>query len=110
MLVVMQHDASGDEIQRVVDEEPGDLSEYGLDEPKFEVSFRAADMAGVPPFWVGALGKFQLVEQDGRRVLLKTNDNPFLKRTKVFFGDSGLHDYTVTADFRSTWVRRPIPE
>ena len=31
------------EIQRVVNEQPADLAEYGLAEPKFEVSFRTVD-------------------------------------------------------------------
>lgn len=61
-------------------------------------------MESVPPFWVSALGKF--VIEDG--TLVKTNDNPFLRRTKVYLGSSDLHDYTVQVDFRTDMERRRL--
>lgn len=76
--------------------------------PPLPWTYTAAQMSGVPPYWVGALGKFHVVDEDGRKVLLKTNDNPFLKRTKVFLGGSDLHDYTVSIDFKTAMDRRRL--
>ncbi len=65
-------------------------------------------LESVPPHWVSALGKFRPEEQDGTGVLIKTNDNPFLKRTKVFMGATRTHDYTVQVDFKSDMQRRRL--
>lgn len=63
-------------------------------------------MESVPSWWIAAGGKFQLRDLEGNGVLVKTNDNPFLKRTKVFMGPTTLHDYTVQIDFKSAVQRR----
>ena len=64
------------------------------------------DMESVPPYWISALGKFQPDPQAG--VLIKTNANPFLKRTRVYLGSSDLHDYTVQVDFNTATERRRL--
>lgn len=78
--------------------------------PPLPWSFDFDGMESVPPFWVGALGKFRPETVEGNGVLVKTNDNPFLKRTKVFLGGSELHDYTVQVDLRSDLDRRRLAD
>jgi outer membrane protein assembly factor BamB len=60
----------------------------------------------VPPYWIAALGKFAPGDDEGDGVLIKINDNPFLKRTKVYLGDPKAHDYTVQIDFKTAIERR----
>lgn len=74
--------------------------------PPLPWSFDFQGIQGPHPWWVGALGKFVPGEEDGNGVLVKTNDNPFLKRTKVFMGDPDASDYTVQIDFRTGMERR----
>ena len=65
--------------------------------------------ARVPPQWVNSTGKYQTRElESGERVLVKTADNPFLRRARVYMGPSTLSGYTVSADVMATERRRSL--
>ncbi|MFW6198373.1 MAG: PQQ-binding-like beta-propeller repeat protein, partial [Acidobacteriota bacterium] len=76
--------------------------------PELPWSWDFDAMESIPSHWVSALGKFRLEEQDGSGVLVKNNENPFLKRTKVYMGPNDLHDYTLQVDFKSAEERRRL--
>jgi outer membrane protein assembly factor BamB len=61
-----------------------------------------------PPFWVNALGKYQVRNMEGSKVLAKLADNAFTKRARTFFGHTNEHDYTVEADVRAIDKRRQM--
>jgi len=61
-----------------------------------------------PPFWVNALGKYQVRAMDGSNVLAKLADNAFTKRARTFFGHTNEHDYTIEADVRAIDRRRQM--
>ncbi|HZO56307.1 MAG TPA: PQQ-binding-like beta-propeller repeat protein [Bryobacteraceae bacterium] len=61
-----------------------------------------------PPFWVNALGKYQVRDMEGSKVLAKLADNAFTKRARTFFGHTNEHDYTVEADIRAIDKRRQM--
>jgi len=74
--------------------------------PQLPWNFDFEEIERVPPYWIAALGKFVPADEDGNGVLVKTNDNPFLKRTKAYMGDPDSSDYTVQVDFKTSVERR----
>ncbi len=63
-----------------------------------------------PAHWINATGKFAVRAVDGNRVLVKLAENPFAfaKRTRPFFGQTDLSNYTIEADVRSMEKRRQM--
>jgi outer membrane protein assembly factor BamB len=66
----------------------------------------------VPAHWINATGKFAVRDEGGSKVLVKTAENPFAfaKRTRPFFGQTDLSDYTVEAEVRSKDIRRVMAD
>jgi outer membrane protein assembly factor BamB len=66
----------------------------------------------VPPWWINATGKFAVREEGGSKVLVKLAENPFAfaKRTRPFFGQTDLSDYTIEAEVRSKDLRRTMSD
>jgi outer membrane protein assembly factor BamB len=66
----------------------------------------------VPPWWINASGKFAVRDEGGSKVLVKLAENPFAfaKRTRPFFGQSDLSNYTIEADVRSKDIRRTMAD
>jgi outer membrane protein assembly factor BamB len=68
---------------------------------------------GVPPGWVNAAGKFEVVtlsdgKGKGTKVLRKVNTkaSPVFSRGNTYFGKSEMKDYTIEADLMGTKVFR----
>lgn len=74
----------------------------------WNLDFDAMKPGPPPPFWVSALGKFEVRAVDGANVLVKLSDNPATYRTRVFMGPTDWHDYTVQVDVRATERRRQM--
>lgn len=69
----------------------------------------ALGQAGVPNAWVNGLGKYEIREVDGQKVLVKLRiELPFRERARTFFGMPDWHDYTMEADVRSEYKRRQM--
>jgi hypothetical protein len=66
----------------------------------------------VPPWWINATGKFAVRDEGGSKVLVKLAENPFAfaKRTRPFFGQTDLRDYTIEAEVRSKDLRRTMAD
>jgi outer membrane protein assembly factor BamB len=66
----------------------------------------------VPPYWINATGKFAVRDEGGSKVLVKLAENPFAfaKRTRPFFGQTDLKDYTIEAEVRSKDIRRTMAD
>jgi len=67
-------------------------------------------VGSVPPHWVSAttLGKFQVIELDGQKVLEKVPTDTLFKRIRVFMGRADWSNYTVEADIRINEKRRQM--
>lgn len=73
------------------------------------IDFETYKADGPPPaLWVNALGKYQIREMNGSKVLAKLADNAFTKRARTFFGHASEHDYTIEADVRAIDKRRQM--
>ena len=66
----------------------------------------------VPAHWINATGKYAVRDEGGSKVLVKLAENPFAfaKRTRPFFGQTDLSNYTIEADVRSKEVRRVMAD
>ena len=62
----------------------------------------------VPRHWINATGKFEIREIEGNHVLVKKNDNPFLRRARVYSGPSEWSNYVVEADVMARKRRRQM--
>jgi len=73
-------------------------------------TFESYPVGSVPPHWVSAatVGKFQVTELDGRKVLEKVPTDTLFKRMRVFMGPTGWSNYTVEADIRINEKRRQM--
>ena len=66
----------------------------------------------VPSHWINAAGKYAVRDEGGSKVLVKLAENPFAfaKRTRPFFGQTDLSNYTIEAEVRSKEVRRVMAD
>ena len=73
-------------------------------------TFDSYAVGSVPPQWVSAttVGKFQVMELDGQKVLEKVPTDTLFKRIRVFMGPSDWSNYTVQADIRINEKRRQM--
>jgi outer membrane protein assembly factor BamB len=73
-------------------------------------TFDAYAPGTVPPHWVSAttVGKFQVIELDGQKVLEKVPTETLFKRIRVFMGPADWSNYTVEADIRINEKRRQM--
>ena len=73
-------------------------------------TFDSYAAGSVPPHWVSAttVGKFQVIELDGQKVLEKVPTDTLFKRIRVFMGPADWSNYTVEADIRINEKRRQM--
>ncbi len=73
-------------------------------------TFDSYAVGSVPAHWVSAttVGKFQVTELDGNKVLEKLPTDTLFKRMRVFMGPSDWSNYTVQADIRIPEKRRQM--
>jgi outer membrane protein assembly factor BamB len=73
-------------------------------------TFDSYTVGSVPPHWVSAstVGKLQVIELDGQKVLEKVPTDTLFKRIRVFMGPADWSNYTVQADIRINEKRRQM--
>jgi outer membrane protein assembly factor BamB len=73
-------------------------------------TFDSYAVGSVPPHWVSAttVGKLQVIELDGQKVLEKVPTDTLFKRIRVFMGPADWSNYTVQADIRINEKRRQM--
>jgi hypothetical protein len=73
-------------------------------------TFDSYAVGSVPAHWVSAttVGKFQVAELDGQKVLEKVPTDTLFKRIRVFMGPADWSNYTVQADIRINEKRRQM--
>jgi outer membrane protein assembly factor BamB len=73
-------------------------------------TFESYPVGSVPLHWISAttVGKFQVTELDGRKVLEKVPTDTLFKRMRVFMGPADWSNYTVEADIRMNEKRRQM--
>ena len=73
-------------------------------------TFESYPVGSVPPYWISAttVGKFQVIEMDGQKVLEKVPTDTLFKRMRVFMGPADWSNYTVQADIRINEKRRQM--
>jgi len=75
-----------------------------------EITFEDVPVGKQPPGWVGATPvRFQVVEKDGSKVLVKKADDPRFMLAYAFFGLPSWKEYTIQADVLGTTKRRQLP-
>ena len=72
----------------------------------YEENFDSVRMGTYPSFWIGAAGKFKVVDLEGEKVLVKPPAARALHRSVVFIGPSDASGYTVQVDLMGTKKRR----
>ncbi|MEZ6115744.1 MAG: PQQ-binding-like beta-propeller repeat protein [Pirellulaceae bacterium] len=66
---------------------------------------------GEPPVtWVGARYRHVVREEDGNKVMVKITTIPKGTRSRCWFGQSDLHDYTIQADVKGAIVDNKMPD
>ena len=73
-------------------------------------TFDSCAVGSVPAHWVSAttVGKFQVTELEGNKVLEKVPTDTLFKRMRVFMGPSDWSNYTVQADIRIPEKKRQM--
>src|SRR5215472_11168637 len=73
-------------------------------------TFDSYAVGSLPPHWISAttVGKFQVIELDGQKVLEKVPTDTLFKRMRVFMGPADWSNYTVEADIRINEKRRQM--
>ncbi len=67
--------------------------------------------AGEPPItWVGCRYRHVIRELDGNKVLVKVTTIPKGTRSRCWFGQSSLSDYTIEADVRGAIQNKKMPD
>ena len=77
----------------------------------FEDIAIGANQAGDPPItWVGCRYRHVIREVDGNQVMVKVTTIPKGTRSRCWFGQSDLQDYTITADVRGAIKDGKMPD
>lgn len=77
--------------------------------PPISENFDTIEPGKVPMHWANTLGKYQVREMEGKKVLVKLADNAFTKRARSYAGPgAGWNNYTVEADVSATEKRRQM--
>jgi hypothetical protein len=75
------------------------------------VSLDPQRATGEPPVtWVGARHRHVVRDLDGERVMVKITTIPKGTRSRCWFGQSDLHDYTIQADVRGARQDSKMPD
>ena len=76
----------------------------------FRDDFEGYDEKAVPAGWPAARGRFQVIAQEGNKVLEKPSGNPRSWRTTVYFGDPAAAGYVIEADVMGAEEKRRLPD
>ncbi|HKB42253.1 MAG TPA: PQQ-binding-like beta-propeller repeat protein [Gemmataceae bacterium] len=78
----------------------------------YKQDFEKVPVGAVPGGFVNAQVKFQVREEDGSKVLVKTatNANAIVARANAFIGPADWTDYTIEADVRGKQVDGALPD
>ncbi|MBI3467407.1 MAG: PQQ-binding-like beta-propeller repeat protein [Planctomycetes bacterium] len=78
----------------------------------FAEDFERYKPGTVPSHWIATPVKYVVAEQEGGKVLRKTNVNPSppVARAMAFIGPPDWHGYSIQADCMGTEVRNNLPE
>jgi hypothetical protein len=78
--------------------------------PPLPWSFDFEGLTDAPIPWVGARYRHVLRKLDGNTVMVKITTIPLGMKSRCWFGQSDLHDYTVQADVRGAIVGERMPD
>ena len=76
--------------------------------PWFE-DFESYEVDSVPGHWIGARGKYKVVEHDGQKVLIKLKRDRGLLRNPLFMGGD-FANYTIEADVMGGKIKRRVTD
>jgi outer membrane protein assembly factor BamB len=98
----------------VVTAQMGDLKAIGrvriiADLPMTE-NFDSIELEKIPPYWIGAAGKFFVREKDGAKVLVKPVRETGLQTAEVYIGPTTWSNYTIQADVMGAQKGRRMPD
>ena len=68
--------------------------------------FSSYDVETTPDHWIGARGKFKIVELDGDKVLVQPPRARGLQRSFTWIGRPDFNGYTIQVDFRGSREKR----
>lgn len=77
--------------------------------PPLPWKFDFEGLKDAPITWVGARYRHRISQVDGSTALVKVTTIPRGTRSRCFFGQSDLHDYTVQADLRGSLQDKKLP-
>ncbi len=72
--------------------------------------FESVELGKFPSHWIGAAGKFSVVELDGGKVLHKPTAPRGIQRSYVYVGGPRPDGYTVQADLKGIQDKRRVPD
>ena len=64
----------------------------------------------MPLSWLGARGRFEVVDKDGEKMLFKDSTNQRSWRTTAYIGEPSARDYEIQVDFMPTEQKRRMPD
>lgn len=77
--------------------------------PPLPWKFDFEGLKDAPATWVGVRYRHRVGKVDGSTVLVKVTTIPRGTRSRCFFGQSDLHDYTIQADLRGSLQDNKLP-
>jgi hypothetical protein len=78
--------------------------------PPLPWSFDFEGLKDAPVTWVGARYRHVLRSVDGNNVMVKITTIPLGMKSRCWFGQPGLHDYTIQADVRGSRAADKMPD
>lgn len=78
--------------------------------PPLPWAFDFEGLTDAPVTWVGARYRHVLRKMDGNTVMVKISTIPLGMRSRCWFGQSDLHDYTIQADVRAGAGGEKMPD
>jgi hypothetical protein len=78
--------------------------------PPLPWKFDFEGLNDAPVTWVGARYRHVIRQVDGNNVMVKVTTIPKGTRSRCWFGQSDLHDYTIQADVRGGIVNQKMPD
>lgn len=78
----------------------------------YKMDFEKVPVSATPGGWINCMGKYNVVEQGGNKVLRKLAENPVppVARARAYIGRPDMKDYTIQADVSGAIVRGNMPD
>jgi outer membrane protein assembly factor BamB len=78
----------------------------------YKQDFTKVPVGATPGGWVNVVGKFEVIERDGKHVLKKLANSPYppLARANGFITLPDAKDYTIQADVSGEMIRNGLPD